>query len=54
MLEPKRLKGERSFTLERRNDKTLADAHQRHRVFVENVSADDVANLVAYLRGARD
>ena len=54
MLDPKGLKGERSFTLERRNDKTLADAQQRHRGFVENVSADDVANLVAYLRGARD
>jgi para-nitrobenzyl esterase len=53
MLDPKGLKRDRSFTLERRNDKVFADAQQRHHAFVENVSADDVANLVTYLRGGR-
>jgi para-nitrobenzyl esterase len=53
MLDPKGLKRDRSFTLERRNDKVFADAQQRHHAFVENVSADDVANLLAYLRGGR-
>ena len=50
ILDPKGLKRDRSFTLERRNDKALADAQQRHQAFTENVSADDVANVVAYLR----
>jgi len=53
MLDPKGLKRDRSFTAERRSDKTFADAQQRHHAFVENVSGDEVANLVAYLRSGR-
>ena len=53
MLDPKGLKRERSFTMERRGDKALANAQQRHQALVENVGADDVANLLAYLRSSR-
>jgi mono/diheme cytochrome c family protein len=53
MLEPKGLERDRAFTVERRNDKPFAEAQQRHHALVENVSAEDVANLVAYLRSGR-
>jgi len=53
ILDPKGLKRERAFTLERRNDKAFADAQQRHHALLENVSAGDVADLVAYLGGQR-
>ena len=49
LLKPKTLERERSFTLERRNDKAFAAAQQRHHALLENYAADDVANLVAYL-----
>jgi mono/diheme cytochrome c family protein len=53
MLDPKGLKRERSFTLARRNDEAFAEAQQRHHAFLENVSADGVANLVAFIRRGR-
>jgi mono/diheme cytochrome c family protein len=52
ILDPKVLKMERSFTLEHLHDAKLGSA-QRHHALLENYSADDVANLVAYLGSAR-
>ena len=49
LLKPKTLERERSFTQERRNDKAFAAAQQRHQALLENYSADDVANLLAYI-----
>jgi mono/diheme cytochrome c family protein len=53
LLKPKALERERSFTLERRNDKAFAAAQQRHHALLENYAADDVANLVAYLSAVK-
>lgn len=52
ILDPKALKMERSFTMERLHDAKLGSA-QRHQALLENYSAADVANLVAYLGSAR-
>ena len=52
ILDPKALKMERSFTLERLHDAKLGSA-QRHHALLENYSAGDVANLVAYLGSAQ-
>ena len=49
ILDPKALKVERSFTSARLHDTKLAAAQQRHQTLLENYSADDVANLIAYL-----
>jgi hypothetical protein len=49
ILDPKALKVERSFTSARLRDTKLAAAQQRHQTLLENYSADDVANLIAYL-----
>ena len=53
ILDPKALKVERSFTSARLNDTKLAAAQQRHHALVENYSAEEVANLVAYLASVR-
>lgn len=53
VLDPKGLKVQRSFTVDRLKDTTLASAQQRHHALLENFSAADVANLVAYLASAR-
>jgi len=53
MLDPKGLKVERSFTSARLHDTNLASARQRHQGLLENYSADEVANLVAYLASFR-
>jgi cytochrome c oxidase cbb3-type subunit 3 len=49
ILDPKGLKVERSFTSARLHDEKLASGQRRHQALLENYSADDVANLVAYL-----
>jgi mono/diheme cytochrome c family protein len=49
ILDPKALKVERSFTTARLHDTKLASAQQRHHALLENYSAEEVANLVAYL-----
>ena len=53
ILDPNALKLERSFTVDRLHDARLVSAQQRHHALLENYSADDVANLVAYLSSAR-
>ena len=53
ILEPKALKRERSFALDSGNDKALAGAQQRHGALLENYSADEIANVVAYLASVR-
>jgi predicted carbohydrate-binding protein with CBM5 and CBM33 domain len=53
ILDPKGLKVERSFTSARLNDTKLASAQQRHRALLENYSAEEVANVVAYLASVR-
>ena len=49
LLDPKALKVERSFTVDRQKDPKLATAQQRHHALLENVSAEDVAHLVTYM-----
>jgi len=53
ILDPKALKLGRSFTVDRPRDPRLASAQQRHHALLENYSADDLANLVAYLGSTR-
>jgi len=53
ILEPKGLKSERSFTSARLNDTKLGPAQQRHHALLENYSAEEVANVVAYLASVR-
>jgi len=53
VLDPKGLKVERSFSVDRLKDTKLTAAEQRHHALLENYSADDVANLVAYLASSR-
>ena len=53
ILDPKALKVERSFTSARLSDMKLASARQRHYALLENYSAEEVANLVAYLASVR-
>jgi cytochrome c oxidase cbb3-type subunit 3 len=52
ILDPKGLKVERSFTPARLHDEKLASG-QRHRALLENYSAEEVANLIAYLASVR-
>ena len=49
ILDPKALKGERSFTMDRLRDSKLASAQQRHHALLENYSPEEVANLTSYL-----
>lgn len=53
ILDPKALKIERSFGIDRLHDAKLASAQQRHHALLENYSSDEVANLVAYLSSIR-
>jgi mono/diheme cytochrome c family protein len=53
VLDPKGLKVERSFVVDRVKDTSLAAAQQRHRALLENYLADEVTNVVAYLLSAR-
>jgi cytochrome c oxidase cbb3-type subunit 3 len=50
ILDPKGLKAERSFSTDRATDSSFAAAQQRHHALLENYTADEVANLVAFLR----
>lgn len=49
ILRPKFLDAPASWQIERLRDTKTAAARQRHLALLENYSADDVANLVAYL-----
>jgi mono/diheme cytochrome c family protein len=53
VLDPKGLKVELSFNVDRIKDTKLTAAQQRHHALLENYSVDDVANLVAYLASSR-
>ena len=53
VLDPKGLKVELSFTVDRLKDTKLTAAQQRHHALLENYSVDDVANLVANLVASR-
>jgi mono/diheme cytochrome c family protein len=53
VLDPKGLKVELSFTVDRPKDTKLTAAQHRHHALLENYSVDDVANLVAYLASSR-
>src|SRR5262245_43540701 len=53
VLDPKSLKVELTFTVDRLQDTKLTAAQQRHNALLENYSVDDVANLVAYLASSR-
>jgi mono/diheme cytochrome c family protein len=50
MLAPKRFDASPSFALTARQDSRTTTARQRHAALVENYTAVDVANLVAYLK----
>jgi len=50
MLKPKTLEAAQTFTVEALRDNRIAKGRERHRFILENLSAADVANLVAYLR----
>jgi mono/diheme cytochrome c family protein len=49
-LKPASLESAQLFTLDAMNDTRMATGRQRHRFFLENLSASDVANLIAYLQ----
>jgi len=51
ILKPKSLEAAPSWTIARLNDTKTNAARQRHGALLENYSAGDVANLVAYLQG---
>ena len=53
ILDPKGLKVDRSFTVDRLKDKKLTAAQQRHHALLENYSVNDVANVAAYLASSR-
>lgn len=50
ILEPPALSGRSSFALDRMRDTRAADARLRHERLLENYTAEQVANLVAYLQ----
>ena len=49
ILRPKFLDAAESWQIDRLRDTKTAAARQRHLALLENYSADDVANLMAYL-----
>ena len=53
ILDPNALKVEPTFTVDRLHDTKVASAQQRHQALLENYSAEEVANLVAYLGSVR-
>ena len=53
ILKPQALEAAPSWTLDRLNDAKTAAARQRHGALLENYSAGDVANLVAYLQSMK-
>ena len=50
ILEPPALSGRSSFALDRIRDTRVADARLRHERLLENLTAEQVANLVVYLQ----
>jgi len=50
LLKPRSLEVSQVFTVDALRDNRMARARERHRVFLENASPADVANLLAYLR----
>ena len=53
ILKPRSLEAAPSWTVERLNDVKTATARQRHGALLENYSAEDVANLTAYLQTSK-
>lgn len=53
ILEPDALRADSSFSLARLRDARTAEARKRHRSLLENYSAEQVADLVAYLQAPR-
>jgi mono/diheme cytochrome c family protein len=53
ILKPPALETAPSWKLDRLNDTKTNAARQRHGALLENYSAGDVANLVAYLQGVK-
>jgi len=53
ILKPQGLEAAPSWTLERLNDTKTAAARERHGALLENYSAGDVANLVAFLQSMK-
>jgi len=53
ILKPQALEAAPSWTLDRLNDAKTAAARQRHGALLENYSASEVANLVAYLQSTK-
>jgi len=53
ILKPQALEAAPSWTLDRLNDAKTAAARQRHGALLENYTAGDVANLVAYLQSVK-
>jgi mono/diheme cytochrome c family protein len=53
ILDPKALQGPPSWRMDQLRDAKTAEARQRHRTLLENYSAEDVANVSAYLQSAR-
>jgi mono/diheme cytochrome c family protein len=53
LLQPKALGGDASFRVDRLRDDRLNAGRERHNAFLENASAAEVANLLAYLQSVR-
>ena len=53
IMKPQALEAPPSWTLDRLNDANTAAARQRHGALLENYSAGDIANLVAYLQSMK-
>jgi mono/diheme cytochrome c family protein len=53
ILEPAALASEASFKVERLRDNRISDARQRHRTLLENYSAAQVADLLAYVQSLK-
>jgi hypothetical protein len=53
ILKPQALEAAPSWKIDRLEDTKTAVARRRHGALLENYSAGDVANLVAYLQGVK-
>lgn len=53
LLRPDFLDAPRSFTIDQLNDTKMAAARNRHGKLLENYTAEDLANLMAYVRGTK-
>jgi mono/diheme cytochrome c family protein len=50
ILEPTAFRGPQSFNVDRLRDATATSGRRAHQALLENYTAPDVANLVAYLQ----